>query len=121
MQRRAALTDATRWRQPMQYSLMLYQTADQFAARTDPVRREANQAAFGRFVGAMQQAGVLLTILAIEPSTMAATVLSSDDAARVQDGPYADRKEQLGALCVIEVPDLDAAIAWAKRAPFERC
>ena len=35
----------------------------------------------------------------------------------IQDGPFADTKEQLGGSFVIEVPDLDAAIAWAERAP----
>ena len=103
----------------MQYSLMIYQTPAQFSARTDAARREANQAAFGQFVGALQQAGVLVTTLGIEPPETAATVRAGDGAPRVQKGPYADTKEQLGGLGVIEAPDLDTAIAWAKRAPFE--
>jgi hypothetical protein len=36
---------------------------------------------------------------------------------QVQDGPYADTKEQLGGFMVIEVPTLDAALAWAARCP----
>jgi hypothetical protein len=103
----------------MQYSLLIYQTAAQFAARTDPARRDANTGAFMRYVGSLQEAGVLVTTLGIEPPTTAATVRPGDGAPRVQDGPYADTKEQLGGLCVIEAPDLDAALAWAKRAPFE--
>jgi hypothetical protein len=98
---------------------MLYQTDAQFAARTDPARRDANTAAFMRFVGAMQEAGVLVTTLGIEPPKTAITVRASDGAPRVQKGPYADTKEQFGGLCVIEVPDGDAALAWAGRAPFE--
>ena len=35
----------------------------------------------------------------------------------VQEGPFADTKEQLGGTFVIEVPDLDAAIEWARRSP----
>jgi hypothetical protein len=35
----------------------------------------------------------------------------------VLDGPYADSKEQLGGFHIIEVADLDAAIAWAARSP----
>jgi hypothetical protein len=35
----------------------------------------------------------------------------------VLDGPYADSKEQLGGLFIIDVPDLDAAISWAARCP----
>jgi hypothetical protein len=36
---------------------------------------------------------------------------------QVQDGPYAATKEQLGGTFVIDVPDLDAALAWAEQAP----
>lgn len=105
----------------MQYSLLIYQTDAQFAARTDPARRDANNGAFMRFVLALQEAGVLVTTLGIEPPGTAATVRPDGGAPRVQHGPYADTKEQLGGLCVIEAPDLDAALAWARRAPFEHC
>ena len=33
------------------------------------------------------------------------------------DGPFAETKEQLGGYYIIEVPDLDAALAWAARCP----
>jgi hypothetical protein len=35
----------------------------------------------------------------------------------VQDGPFAETKEQLGGYYVIEVPDLDQALDWAARCP----
>ena len=35
----------------------------------------------------------------------------------VQDGPYADTKEELGGFLLIDVPDLDKAIEWAARCP----
>ena len=66
----------------MQYSLMSYQTDAQFASRTDPARREANGAAFGRYVGALQQAGILVTTLGIEPPTTAAAVRGAADTRR---------------------------------------
>ncbi len=37
--------------------------------------------------------------------------------ASLHDGPYADTKEQLGGFFLIEVPDLEAALAWAARNP----
>lgn len=36
---------------------------------------------------------------------------------QVQDGPYADTKEQLGGYILIDVPDLDTALDWAARCP----
>jgi len=35
----------------------------------------------------------------------------------VLDGPFAETKEQLGGYYLIDVPDLDAALVWAKRCP----
>jgi hypothetical protein len=104
----------------MQYSLLIYQTDAQFAARTDPARRDAANGAFGRYVGALQEAGILLTTLGIEPPESASTVRAGGTQ-HVQKGPHSDTKEQLGGVCVIEVPDVDAALAWARRAPFEHC
>jgi hypothetical protein len=31
------------------------------------------------------------------------------------DGPFAEGKEFIGGLTIIEAPDLDAALAWARR------
>ncbi|MFE9251061.1 YciI family protein [Streptomyces sp. NPDC007088] len=36
----------------------------------------------------------------------------------VTDGPYAETKEALGGFYVIDVPDLDAALAAARRLPY---
>ena len=49
--------------------------------------------------------------------TTAATTLRKDDPPMVLDGPYAETKEQLAGYYLIEVPDLDAALAWAARCP----
>jgi hypothetical protein len=32
------------------------------------------------------------------------------------DGPFAESKEQLGGFWILDVPDLDAALAWAAKA-----
>lgn len=40
-----------------------------------------------------------------------------DGQARVQDGPFAETRETLGGFFVIDVPDLDTALDWAKKCP----
>jgi hypothetical protein len=35
----------------------------------------------------------------------------------VQDGPFAEAKEELGGFQILELPSLDAAIEWAARCP----
>jgi len=36
---------------------------------------------------------------------------------RVQDGPFAETKEAFAGIFMVDVPDLDAAIAWAEKCP----
>jgi hypothetical protein len=48
------------------------------------------------------------------PST--ATVLRLDNGEVVMtDGPYTEGKEHIGGLVIVEAPDLDEAIGWARR------
>ena len=79
---------------------MLYQTDAQFAARTDPARRDAVGQAFMNYVRALQDARVLVTTLGIEPPETAATVRRGNGVPRQQKGPFTNTKEQLGGLCV---------------------
>ena len=49
------------------------------------------------------------------PRETATTVDSSGTEPIVTDGPFAETKEWLGGFWVIEAPDLDAALAWARK------
>jgi hypothetical protein len=53
----------------------------------------------------------------LQPANVATTPRLGDGKRQVQDGPYADTKEQLGGYYVINVPDLDIALDWAARIP----
>jgi len=35
----------------------------------------------------------------------------------VTDGPFAETKEQLAGYFLLEVPDMETALGWAKRLP----
>ena len=56
----------------------------------------------------------------LQPASAATTVRVADSRTAVVDGPYADTKEQLAGYFLIDVPDLDEAIAWAKRCPSSK-
>ena len=73
--------------------------------------------AYRAYMEAMAKAGVLRSGNGLQPTAAATTVRVVDGRAQVLDGPYSDTKEQLGGFHIIEVPDLDAAIAWAARSP----
>lgn len=73
--------------------------------------------AFTAYAATLQAAGVLVGAEVLQPSTSTTTLRTVDGALQVQDGPFADTKEQLGGTFVVDVPDLDAALAWARQAP----
>ena len=73
--------------------------------------------AYRAYMEAMTKAGVLRDSKGLYPTSTATTVRVVNDKIRVLDGPYAETKEQLGGFHIIEVADLDAAIAWAARSP----
>jgi len=43
-----------------------------------------------------------------------AAVVRADDV--ITDGPYAEGKEHIGGIYVITAPDMDAALAWGRKA-----
>jgi hypothetical protein len=73
--------------------------------------------AYKAYMRAMADAGVLKSSNGLQPTASATTVRIRDGKTQVLDGPYADTKEQLGGFHLIEVADLDAALAWAARSP----
>ena len=78
---------------------------------------EQGKAAFHAYAESLSEAGVLVSAEVLQPSTRSTTLSVANGAPRVQDGPYADTKEQVGGTFVIDVPDLDAALAWAEKCP----
>jgi hypothetical protein len=101
----------------MNYTLLFYLTPDEFSARKDPVRREAFWASFMPYMKAVKDAGIFVSGAGLDVPETASTISIIDSRTVVQDGPYADTKEQLGGLFVINVPDLDTALDWAARYP----
>jgi hypothetical protein len=54
----------------------------------------------------------------LKGTTAATTVRTANGSKTVHDGPFAETKEQLGGYYLIDVPDLDAAIAIARDLPL---
>jgi hypothetical protein len=48
------------------------------------------------------------------PST-ATVVQIKDGDVLTTDGPFAESKEQVGGISIVRAPDLDAALAWARK------
>jgi hypothetical protein len=99
----------------MQYALMIYAEPGYAAALPD-ADREAVTAEFEalaedtRCVGAMQ----------LQPVETATSVRVVGGRTLMTDGPFADTKEVLGGIYLVEAADLDEAIGLAARIPPAR-
>jgi hypothetical protein len=100
----------------MQYILMDYVNEAGWPQLTQ-AEQEHWLGAYKAYMEAMAQAGVLRSSNGLQRTSAATTVRVANGKTQVLDGPYADTKEQLGGFHIIDVPDLDAAIAWAARSP----
>jgi len=100
----------------MKYLMLIYETEADFAARSDE-RKDAYWGAWRAYHQALVQAGVIAGGNALQPPATGTTVRATGGLRHVQDGPYADTKEQLGGFIVIESPSLDAALDWAAKCP----
>lgn len=100
----------------MKYTLFLH--ADESGMVDMPAEAIGQmQAAFEGYTKALIEAGVFVSTDWLKPSFTATTITLKDGTRRVQDGPFAASKEQIGGYYVIDVADLDAALAWAEKCP----
>jgi len=100
----------------MRYTLLLHYP-EPTAKELGPEALAEGMRAFQAYAKALDEAGVLESAEVLQRSDATTTVTLSATEFVVQDGPFADTKEQLGGTFVIDVPDLDAALEWAKRSP----
>jgi hypothetical protein len=101
----------------MHYVILAYEDPTAFEARADASRQPAYHASWVAYLGALREAGVLVAGRGLEHPQSATTVRLAGGKRQVQDGPFADSKEQLGGFLIVDVPDLDAALDWAARNP----
>ncbi len=101
----------------MQYMLLIYEPEKAYAG--------AGEALLSEIVGKhmalsaeLREKGLLLCGDGLQGVETATTVVTDQTGAQsLHDGPFAETREQLGGYYLIDVADLDAALAWARRMP----
>ena len=76
---------------------------DRVAAQVDTFNEKLTAAGAWVFAGGLH------------PASSATVVRPADNSVSMTDGPFAESKEQMGGFWVIEAPDLDAALEWARQ------
>ncbi|GAA1643375.1 YciI family protein [Actinoplanes couchii] len=100
----------------MRYALLMHYAEPAAGELSEEVVAEARRA-FDVYAKALDQAGVLRLADVLRSSDATTTVTRRDGGLRVQDGPFAETREALAGVFLIDVPDLDAAIGWAEKCP----
>ena len=100
----------------MQYVFLIYESQEAFA------RRQAGEGdpyigAWRAYYRACVDAGIYVSGDPLHLPETGTTVRQRDGKRSVQDGPYANTKEQLAGFMVMDLPSLDAALDWAARCP----
>jgi hypothetical protein len=74
-------------------------------------------AAYAKYAAWLEERGWTRGMERLRDSGQATTVRAPDGATLTTDGPFAETKEQLGGLFIIETNDLDEAIEAAAACP----
>ena len=101
----------------MKYALLIYETPEAFARRANESENEPNIGAWRVYYRSLVEAGIYVAGDPLHLPEMGTTVRIKGGKRAIQDGPYADTKEQLAGFIILELPTLDAAIEWASRCP----
>jgi hypothetical protein len=76
-------------------------------------------AAMGKYNEELVNAGVMLAGEGLHPTAKGKRVRFDGSARTVTDGPFAETKELLAGFWLWQVKDMDDAVAWLKKAPFD--
>jgi hypothetical protein len=101
----------------MKYMLLIYVDEAKGAQVAKEMGVAQMTAPYIAYAEALQKAGVIRGGDRLQPTSTATTVKVTDGKTQVLNGPYAETREQLGGYFMIDVPDLDTALAWAARCP----
>jgi hypothetical protein len=100
----------------MQFALLIYESPEAFASRKNG-ETDGYLGAWRAYYKAVVEAGTYVGGDALEVPETGTTVRLKEGKRRVQDGPYAETKEQLAGVLLLELPSLEAALDWAARCP----
>jgi hypothetical protein len=96
----------------MKYLFLLYNDEDEWENMEDAKKNDIF-GAYMAYTDALRNSGVHISGAPLTHSRDGKRIRADG----VQDGPFADGKEQLGGFYMVEVKDLDEALKWAARCP----
>jgi hypothetical protein len=115
-QTRKGAHNVSKGEKTVQFALLIYHLPEEFDMRKNDYS-DPHLGAWRAYYKALVEAGVYVGANALEVPETGTTVRLREGKRRVQDGPFADTKEQLAGFIIVELPSVDAALEWAARCP----
>ena len=97
--------------------MMLVKATKDFEAGVFPDEKMLSEMA--KWTEELVNAGALLGCERLQPSSKGARVRYANGKFTVTDGPFAETKELLAGVCLIQAKSKEEAIEWARRVPFK--
>jgi len=101
----------------MQYMILIYEPETAFEGEAGKARMTDIVAKHMALAGELRAKGIQKDGSGLQGIATATTVVTQNGQQTVHDGPFAETREHLGGYYLIEVPNLDDALAIAKRVP----
>jgi hypothetical protein len=103
----------------MRFMLLMYRDEKWWDAKPEEERGAIRQQAVD-VAEALRERGIFLAGDPLLPTHTATTVRMRSGKTVTTDGPFAETKEQLGGYSIVDVADLDEAVAIARDHPLVR-
>ena len=100
----------------MQFALFLFEDESAFLSLPEDQQMAVIKEHMA-FSEELRAAGAYVTGMPLEPVETARCLIAKGD---IQDGPFADAKEQMGGLYVINAGSMEEAEAWARKCPVHK-
>lgn len=103
----------------MKYALLIYTAEQEWAAKSKE-EQGRTYSEYWAYSTELKSSGKMISCDPLDPTATATTIRVRDGKTLPTDGPFADTKEQLGGIYIVDVKDLDEAMAWAAKIPDAR-
>jgi hypothetical protein len=100
----------------MKYALLIYAAEKDWSEKS----KEEQGRIYSEYMNytiELKKSGKMLSCVPLDPTSTATTIRHRNGKTVPTDGPFADTKEQLGGVYVVDVKDLNEAMNWASKIP----
>ena len=102
----------------MQYMLLINEDESVYEGENGAQLMEETIGKHMAFGEELAKSGIDFSGNRLKPGATATTIKWDYGSHTLHDGAFAETHEELGGYYIIDVPDLDAALEWAKKIPI---